>query len=183
MHLRLLHQNRRSRLLAEAISDLERAVAAAANDTDTNPTDEQKQSGNYRKGHVTILGLPITIETPKGATRSGKNKAGKAWSITMKNHYGYIKRTESEADGDHIDIFIGPDLDSEIIFIVDQETESGIFDEHKVLVGLTNAADAKAAYLSNYSPGWKGFGGIVAMTIADFKDWIKNGETGIRAAT
>jgi hypothetical protein len=32
------------------------------------PTEAQKEAGNYRKGHVNVQGLDITIETPKGAS-------------------------------------------------------------------------------------------------------------------
>lgn len=34
------------------------------------PTDAQKEAGNYKKGHVWIQGLDITIENPKGSVRS-----------------------------------------------------------------------------------------------------------------
>jgi hypothetical protein len=36
------------------------------------PTEAQKEAGNYRKGHVRVHGLDITIETPQGAERSGR---------------------------------------------------------------------------------------------------------------
>ncbi|MBD3624791.1 MAG: hypothetical protein HUJ24_05310 [Rhodobacteraceae bacterium] len=40
-------------------------VDAAAAQADTNPTDAQKEAGNYRKGHVTVQGLDISIENAK----------------------------------------------------------------------------------------------------------------------
>lgn len=166
-----------------ARDDLGAAVDEAAKATDADPSDAQKQAGNYSKGKVRLHGLEISIENPKGSTRSGKSKGGKEWSVEMQHHYGYIKRTESEADGDHVDVFIGDHPESEIVFVVDQQTEGGRFDEHKCMIGFTNADDAKAGYLANYSPGWSGFGGIKEMTVADFVDWVHNGDTGSRVAT
>lgn len=155
------------------------AIKAAAAEVDTDPTDEQKAAGNYRKGHVTIQGLPITIENPKGSVRRGKSKDGKEWSQEMAHHYGYIKRTESEADGDHVDVFIGPNPESEIVFVVDQVGADGErFDEHKSMLGFTSAKEAKDAYHANYSAGWKGFAGIKALTMPTFKEWLKTGATG-----
>jgi phage gp29-like protein len=154
------------------------AIAAAAKDTETNPSEEQKKSGNYRKGHVTLHGLNISIENPKGSTRSGKSKAGKEWSVTMANHYGYIKSTESDADGDHVDVFLGPTPESELVFIIDQMKADGSFDEHKCMIGFVSEEEAKDAYHANYSPGWKGFGGIKAMPIELFKKWIVGSGTG-----
>ncbi len=61
-------------------------------------------------------------------------------------------------------------------------TDGGRFDEAKVMLGFIDEARAKAAYLSNYSSGWKGFGGITAMTIDDFKDWVEYGDTGKKIA-
>lgn len=114
--------------------DLRRRIEEARNAVEPNPSDAQKEYGNYRKGHVTIQGLPITIENFKGGTRSGKDKDGKVWCVTMAHDYGYIKRTESEADGDHVDVFIGPHPESELVFVIDQIKESGRFDEHKCIL-------------------------------------------------
>lgn len=153
-------------------------IRAAAIEVDPNPSEDQKAAGNYRKGHLTWNGLPITIETAKGQTRSGTGDGGKQWSIDLEDHYGYIKRTESEADGDHIDVFLCEDHpDSEIVFVVNQMRPDGSFDEHKVILGQCCKSDAKAAYLRNYSAGWTGCGSIVPMTLAEFKQWIENGDT------
>jgi hypothetical protein len=160
-------------------------VAKAARKTDRNPSDEQKAAGNYRKGKCRIHGLEIAIENPAGSTRSGRNKAtGEEWSIKLPYHYGYIKRTESEADGDHIDVFLGPDLDSEVAFIIDQTKPPAHvqFDEHKCMIGWKSAAAAKAAYHECYSDGWSGFDAITPMTIPQFREWCERGDTGKRVA-
>lgn len=158
-------------------SGLRAAIADAVADVHPDPSEAQKQSGNYRKGHLSWKGLPLTIETAKGQTRSGKGKDGTAWSIEMKDHYGYIKRTESEADGDHIDVFLSEDHpDSDIVFVVNQVKPSGRFDEHKCILGQVNIDAARECYLRNYSAGWK-CGTIVPMTIEQFALWIEDGDT------
>lgn len=147
-------------------------IEKAASETDANPSDAQKESGNYKKGKVRIHGMQIAIENPKGSIRSGDG-----WSVEMLCHYGYILLTESEADGDHVDVFIGPHPESESIFVIDQVTADGKFDEHKTMLGWTNKDDARDAYLSAYSDGWK-VGPITAMTVEQFKEWLKDGDTG-----
>jgi hypothetical protein len=139
---------------------------------------EHAEAGNYRKGHVRIHGMNISIETPKGGIRRGVSRNGASWEREMKSHYGYIKRTISLADGDHIDVFIGPHPEHPIVYVVDQvHPASGEFDEHKCLIGFKSKEDAKAAYHENYPDDWKGYHGIKAMHSRDFKDWIKNGDT------
>lgn len=153
----------------------------AAAECDPEPTDAQKASGNYRKGHIRWKGLPITIETAKGYTRSGKSGDGKTWSIKMRDHYGYIKQTESEADGDHVDVFLCEEnLDSDLVFVVNQFVD-GKFDEHKCMLGCENEEQARAAYLRNYSDGWDGLDSVKAMPIAEFKTWLAEGNTGKKA--
>lgn len=138
---------------------------------DTNPTEAQKEAGNYKKGHIKINGFDITIEQPSGSVRSGKDANGKEWSVTMNNTYGYIRGTES-VDGDHIDVFLGPDMNSDIVYVVDQVNTDGSFDEHKVMMGFSSLEDARSSYLSNYEEGWQGLGNITGVALDEFKKWI-----------
>lgn len=138
---------------------------------DTNPTEAQKEAGNYKKGHIKINGFDVTIEQPAGSVRSGKDANGKEWSVTMNNTYGYIRGTES-VDGDHIDVFLGPDMNSDIVYVVDQVNTDGSFDGHKVMMGFSSLEDARSAYLSNYEDGWQGLGNITGVALDEFKKWI-----------
>lgn len=137
----------------------------------TNPSEAQKEAGNYKKGHIKINGFDVTIEQPAGSVRSGKDANGKEWSVTMNNTYGYIRGTES-VDGDHIDVFLGPDMNSDIVYVVDQVNTDGSFDEHKVMMGFSSLEDARSAYLSNYEEGWQGLGNITGVALDEFKKWI-----------
>lgn len=153
------------------------AVESAAAQTDTDPTDGQKDAGNYRKGKVTLHGLRISIENPKGSTRSGADANGKPWSNDMAHHYGYILGTEAR-DGDHVDAFIGENPDSTKVFIVNQRNVgTGRFDEHKVMLGFDSRQAAIDGYHANYAKGWKGLGSMVETDVAAFKGWLENGDT------
>ena len=144
---------------------------------EATPSEKQIEAGNYKKVHKTVQGLDISIETPAQGERSGTDASGNSWSVTMQNDYGYIKRTEG-ADGDQVDVFIGEDTDSETVFIVDQiNPETGKFDEHKVIIGATTEAQATEIYNSNYSKDWKGLGTVTSMSMAEFKTWLKDGDT------
>lgn len=138
---------------------------------DTNPSEAQKEAGNYKKGHVKINGFDVSIEQPAGSVRSGKDASGKEWSQVMNNTYGYIRGTES-VDGDHIDVFLGPDMNSDMVYVVDQVNTDGSFDEHKVMMGFSSLEDARSAYLSNYKEGWQGLGNITGVALDEFKKWI-----------
>ena len=147
----------------------------AINETDTEPAEAQKKSGNYKKGHVKFGGYDYTIENPKGSYRSGVDENGKEWKQKMNDTYGYI-RGKFGKDGDHLDMFINDkaDLDSwnGDVFVVDQVNQDGTFDEHKVMYGYGSLDEAKKAYLSNYEKGWTGLGNITPVSKADFDKWL-----------
>ena len=147
----------------------------AINETDTEPTEAQKKSGNYKKGHVKFGGYDYTIENPKGSYRSGVDENGKEWKQKMNDTYGYI-RGKFGKDGDHLDMFINDkaDLDSwnGDVFVVDQVNQDGTFDEHKVMYGYDSLDEAKKAYLSNYEKGWTGLGNITPVSKAGFDKWL-----------
>ena len=138
---------------------------------DTNPTEKQKEAGNYKKGHIKVDGLDVTIEQPKGSIRRGTDANGNKWESEMHNTYGYIKGTES-VDGDHIDIFLSDNPAEGNVYVVDQVNKDGSFDEHKVMYGFTDMESAEKAYLSNYEKGWQGLGSITGVSKEDFKKWV-----------
>lgn len=150
-------------------------LKSAIDETETNPSDAQKESGNYKKGHIKFGGYDYTIENPKGSTRSGKDADGKEWKVTMHDTYGYI-RGKFGKDGDHLDMFINDKADLDNwngdVFVVDQVNPNGSFDEHKVMYGYDSMDDAKKSYLANYSKGWKGLGNITGASKDEFAKWL-----------
>lgn len=163
-------------------AELLEEIRVAGESTKTDLTDEEKQSGDYPKGVVSIQGLSIAIENPKGSTRSGVDADGNAWSTEMQDTYGYIENTAG-ADTDDIDVFVGEHPLSDKVFIVDQVKEDGSFDEHKVMLGYESSEDAREAYLRNYEGGWQGLGSITQIGIEDFRRWVEADKTRDKAFT
>lgn len=143
------------------------------------PTQAQKEAGNYKKGHVSWNGLDISIENPAGSTRSGVDQDGKPWSVEAPAHYGYVRRTTG-ADGDHVDVYIGPKPDSTRAYVVDQlDAKTGKFDEHKVILGAETEAEARALYEAGFNDG-KGperAGSVTEMSVDQLKEWLGSGNT------
>ena len=157
---------------AEMDADIADQFADAA-----DPTDGQKEAGNYQMAHVRIDGMDVSIETEKGAQRSGTDANGTAWTVTMPSAYGYIKGTKG-ADKDHVDIFVGPNPDNGTYYVINQMTPIATgkdlgkpqrFDEHKVAVGFASENEAVANYLLSFADdfGARVFGSISGPYTAD----------------
>ncbi|WOB06453.1 LPD38 domain-containing protein [Piscinibacter gummiphilus] len=159
-----------------------RAVDRAASRANANPSDAQIAAENYRKGEPFQLnGVTIVIENPRGSIRRSKPGAAKKWETKMAHHYGDIVGTRG-ADGDKVDVFVGPRPDSAKIYVIDQQNQDGSFDEHKVMMGFTSEAEARAGYLANYEPGWTGLQAITEMTPEQFRSWVMSDAAKKRAA-
>jgi hypothetical protein len=150
------------------------AAAASPRNELAEPTPAQIEAGNYKKGHIANLnGVRIAIENPRDSMRRGVGPDGKPWETKLAHHYGDIEGTHG-ADGDPVDVFIGPRPDSKKIYVVDQKNRDGSFDEHKVMMGFTSLEAARAGYLANYDAGWTGLMAITEMTPEQFKTWVNS---------
>ena len=149
------------------------------------PTQAQKDAGNYKKAHIVLGGLEISIENPEGSTRSGVDPDGKPWSNTMTGHYGYIKRTTG-SDGEQQDVYLKPGTPLDYagpVFVVDQiDPKTGKHDEYKSMVGYKSPMEARKAYMSNYAKDWKGLKSVKAMTWDEFKAWVKGDKPPVKVA-
>ena len=153
-------------------------IEAASAEVNTDPTEAQKEAGNYKKGHVQVGTFDITIEQPQGSVRKGTDADGKQWESKMNNTYGYIRGAVG-VDGDHIDVFLSNDIDGwngRKVFVVDQYNPDGSFDEHKVMLGFNDADEAKGDYLANYEQGWENGRriDITGVNLEDFEKWIES---------
>lgn len=144
------------------------------------PTQAQKDAGNYKVGRIRMSGLDISIENPQGSVRRGTDEDGKAWESPLKDHYGYFKGTTA-ADGDKLDVFIKPGTPQDYagpVFVVDQvDPKTGKFDEHKVVFGAADQAEAESIYRRNYSADWQGLANITALPMPAFKAWAASKAT------
>jgi len=141
-------------------------------EVEAQPTEAQKESGNYKKGVVSFKGINLIIVNPKNSVRFGWSKRGAKWVSKLKNHYGYIKGTEG-FDSDPVDFFLGDKLNASRVFVVNQSQE-GIFDECKIILGADSIDEAKIIYLQNYEKGWeKNIISIIPTNTKKLRAWLK----------
>lgn len=126
-------------------------------------------------GHTTFQGLPIAIENRKGSVRSGVDRDGKPWRTVMKLPYGYVKGTKG-ADGEEVDVYVGPHKDATHAFVVHQHKSTGKgYDEDKVLLGLRNLKEAVKNYLAHYNSK-KFLGPVKAVPMDRLKELFASGK-------
>lgn len=122
---------------------------------------------------ITFRGLQISVETDKGEKRHWHDPHEHKDGVTlMKYPYGYIRRTEG-VDGDHVDVYVGPNEDAKSVYIVHQMKAPDFkkFDEDKCMLGFDTLEDAKKAYLAHYNkPGF--LGSITTMPFEEFKEKV-----------
>ena len=161
-----------SQFITEKMTNKE--IDERCKEVNVNPTEAQKKASNYKMAHITFAGFKITIENPKGSKRYWTDEKGNKGFNTIHNHYGYFSNSEGH-DGDHVDVFLGNNQESDKIYVVDQNFKDGTFDESKVMLGFDSKKEAKEAYLSNFTKDWKGFGKITGVNKNIFKKWLYNG--------
>jgi SPP1 gp7 family putative phage head morphogenesis protein len=110
-----------------------------------------------------FAGLPIVIENPAGSFRYWVDTTGRAGTTVMRYPYGYVRGVRG-ADGDEVDVFIGPDEAAQWVYIVHQRFAPKFvdFDEDKVMLGFPSADAARAAYLAHYDDP-RYFGGMTQV--------------------
>ena len=162
--------------------EVSKTVDQAAGQANTAPSEAQIAAGNYQKGHVKVGPLEIAIENPAGSTRTGPG-----WQVQMQAHYGYVKRTEG-ADGDQVDVYVKAGTPTDYtgpVYVVDQyNPKTGKFDEHKAMIGYRFPGQAVKAYDAHFSDGSgaQRRQGVTRMSVEQFADWAKNGDTSKPAA-
>jgi len=124
---------------------------------------------HYRK---TFQGFDISIENRPGSYRHWTHPDGRPGKTLMRRPYGYIKNSEG-LDGDHVDVFLGPNEQSPTAYIIHQlkAPDFTTFDEDKVILGADSAAEAQRIYLDHYDDP-RFFGGMTAMPLGEFRQKV-----------
>jgi Inorganic Pyrophosphatase/NUDIX domain len=123
-------------------------------------------------------GLPISIENRKGSLRHWHDPmTGRDGVTKMPAAYGYIRLTEGN-DGEKIDIFLGPNPEASMVYIVRQVNPvTGAYDEDKCLAGFDSMEEARQTYLDAYDDP-RFLGRIIAMPMSLFRLRIKETQGG-----
>jgi SPP1 gp7 family putative phage head morphogenesis protein len=146
-----------------------------------------------------VAGLPVVIENAAGSVRRWSTSDGSEGSTVMRFDYGYIDGVTG-ADGEEVDVYLGPELEPETVFVVHQHTPQPVsdlrrrafamyavpdpewqYDEDKVMLGFASAAAARDAYLAQYDDP-RFLGSMTSMSIADFKAALRELEPGDKIA-
>ena len=157
----------------ETADDLE----LVSNEADSEYTPAQGEANNRKLGHAKWNGLDLSIETKAGGVRKGVDKeTGKTWETTMSAAYGYIRGT-SGADNMHVDAYVGTDVNSGRVFIIDEvDNKTGKFRQHKTFIGFPDEASAVAAYTGTSSKTPDMIGAVTEMSADEFRDWVLDGK-------
>ena len=116
-------------------------------------------------------GLDVSIETDKGELRHWYDPHNKKKGSTKMTHaYGYIRRTKG-VDGDHLDVYVGPNELAKNVYVVHQMKAPDFkkYDEDKCMMGFDSAEAAKAAYLHNFDDP-RFFGSMSTIPFEKFKE-------------
>lgn len=139
------------------------------------PTAAELQANDYPTGPVDWQGWRLHMETPAQGIREGVDPDGRGWRNVVKAHYGYFAGTVG-ADGEGVDVFLGPFPESRVVWVLNQTNADGSFDEHKVLAGFIDARAAVDAYRLSYTPGWNRYGAPLRLTLDQLRWWLQWGD-------
>lgn len=141
----------------------------------------------FDSGILDYQGLPVHIENAPGSVRHWKAPDGTSGDTVMHAPYGYVARTNG-VDEDEVDVFIGPDLGAERVFIIHQQDPlTGEYDEDKVMLGCQNGEQAQRLYAEHYDDPARFLLTSTSMDVGQFKRWLRGteaqvGEMGVGAA-
>lgn len=117
-----------------------------------------------------FMGFAVVVENPAGSVRRWVDSDGTRGETEMLWDYGYLENTTG-ADGDGVDVYLGPDEAVDWVYVVRQNRKAGGFksyDEDKVMLGWPSADAARAAYLAQYDdPAF--FGGMEVLDLERFR--------------
>ncbi len=116
-----------------------------------------------------VAGLLVVIENPVGSTRSWSQPDGTSGETLMRFDYGYIAGAIG-ADGEDVDVYLGPVAEPEWVFVVHQQAAPDFesYDEDKVMLGFASADVARDAYIAQYNDP-RFFGGMSTFSIEAFR--------------
>jgi len=130
-----------------------------------------------------FAGVPVVIEYPVGATKSGTAVDGTEWTRVYQNAYGFVATGQNGGDGEALDVYIGPDDAAPFAWWVHQQSPAGIFDEYKLVLGAATETDAREIYLAHTPAKFLGRVTKMSMPVLRAMLGIDDGATAKAART
>jgi hypothetical protein len=128
--------------------------------------------GEPGKGHKFFNGFFVKVEHPAGSTRTGTDAAGNPWATKMHNDYGELPGSVG-ADGDPVDVYLGPHADAKIVHVVHMNDANGAYDEDKSFLGFKNQKAVIDAFKKHYPDGTARIGAITSHRVAGFRQKVR----------
>jgi hypothetical protein len=132
------------------------------------------------EGPMTYQGIKLFIESPVGSTRRWEDGQGGMGETKMQHAYGFAEKTAG-ADGEAVDVFVGPDPKAPMAYVIEQQDPTGRWDEHKVMLGFSNQVQAEDAYRAHYDrpDAWMLY--VTAMPLDHLQRWLAAPEVAVQA--
>ena len=119
---------------------------------------------------MNFQGLPLVIEYKKGEIKKDKEKPF-SYGWEMYADYGYIEGTISNEEGEEMDVYVGDDKSSKLVFMAHLLKEDEVnCDEVKVLLGFADMKAAKDLIYMQYG-SWR-VGEILETSLVDLKETV-----------
>lgn len=134
------------------------------------------------KQRLTFAGLPIAVEQMAGQVRAWHDPhTGEDGAMRKYVRYGFVENTKG-ADGEGVDVFLGPNEDAPMVYVVTQMRAPDFerFDEEKLLIGFESEQEAADVYLRHYDDG-RFLGAITGLPLDEFKARLARGGRIIKA--
>jgi len=116
-------------------------------------------------------GIPISLDRPEGFVQKLDTPEGPKERVYTCD-YGFFPDTEDH-DGEELDVFVGPNMDSDRVWVIRQNKHDGTFDEHKCFIGFSDVGEVVNTY-SDHIPA-KLIGGIEEIGFPEFKAIVEDG--------
>jgi predicted ABC-type ATPase len=136
----------------------------------SEPDKTKRTGGRQLHDKIKFRGLNISIENRAGSLREWYDPDQKEHGSTLMSvPYGYVRGSIGQ-DGDHVDVFVGPNELAANVYIVNQmkRPEFIEFDEQKCMLGFDEPGEAKAAYMTHFDDA-RFFGTMQTMPFEEFK--------------
>lgn len=118
-------------------------------------------------------GMLISVENQAGSYRHWRNSHdGTSGSTKMLYDYGYIRRTEG-TDGEHVDVYVGPNKDAPFVYVVTTMKAPHFLDidEQKCMLGFNSQHDAREAFHAHFNDR-RFMGEIRSVPLVDFRAYV-----------
>ena len=131
-----------------------------------------KGDGQPTPGHKFFGPFLVKVEHPAGSTRTGTGPDGSGWATKMHNDYGELPGSVG-ADGDPVDVYLGPNPDAKIVHVVHMNDQHGNYDEDKAFLGFDSQPDVIKAFKKHYPDGSARIGAITSHRVKGFRAKVR----------